>query len=92
MKSIKINMEKLFTNSKSNNIMKEKYNPLKANKFEREGLPMKEKDEVLNVIVEELSKKFNKREQVIIILIEECKNLGYNMKESKEKISDFFNI
>ncbi len=86
------NEKRLFTNSKRNNIIRKKYNPLKANNCEREGLPMKEKEEFLNVLAKKLSKKYNKRKQVIIILLEECKNLGYNIMESEEKIKDFYNI
>ncbi len=53
------NEKKLFTNSKSNNIMR-KNNPLKA-KSEREGLFMKEKDVVL---LEELGEKLNFIEKI----------------------------
>ena len=55
------NEKKLFTNEKSNNIMRRKYNPLKANKCEREGLFMKEKDVVL---LEELGEKLNFIEKI----------------------------
>ena len=53
------NVEKLFTNSKSNNIIRRKYNPLKA-KSEREGLLMKEKDVVVN--------ELNFKEKIIVKL------------------------
>lgn len=55
-----INIKKIFTNKKRNNIMRRKYNPLKAKKSEREGLPMKEKDEVVN--------ELNWRERIIVKL------------------------
>ena len=51
--------KKLFTNSKSNNIIRRKYNPLKA-KSEREGLLMKEKDVVVN--------ELNFKEKIIVKL------------------------
>lgn len=46
------NKKKLFTNSKSNNIIKVN-NPLKANKIGKEGLPMRKNDVV---ILEEIKK------------------------------------
>lgn len=96
MKSIKRNVKKckkVFTKNESNNIMRKKYNPLKANKCEREGLFMKEtKDVILDEIVKELSKKYNKREQVVKVLLDKCKIFSYNIKESKEIIINFFNI
>ena len=36
--------KKLFTKNECNNIIRKKYNPLRAKKIEREGLFMKEKD------------------------------------------------
>ncbi len=53
--------KKVFTKNESNNIIRKKYNPLKANKSEREGLFMKEKDVVL---LEELGEKLNFIEKI----------------------------
>ena len=51
---------------------------------------MKEKDEVLNVIVEELSKKINKKEKLILKMIEKCEDFGYNIEEAKEIIEEYY--
>jgi hypothetical protein len=55
------NEKKLFTNSKSNNIMR-KNSPLKAN-YEREGLFMKE---TKDVILEEIGEKLNFIERIFL--------------------------
>jgi hypothetical protein len=47
----------------------------------------------MNVIeneVKKLSKKYNKKEQMIKIMLEKCCDLGYNLKEGKELIEIFF--
>lgn len=49
------NLKKVFTKEESNNIIRKKYNPLKAKKFEREGLCMKEKDILLEEIIKQLN-------------------------------------
>ena len=59
------NEKRLFTNSKRNNIIRKKYNPLKANNCEREGLPMKEKEEFLNVLAKKLSKNIIKENKLL---------------------------
>ena len=86
-------VEKIFTKEIKNNIINQKYNPLNKDEsfYEREGLFMRgTKDIVLDEVVKELREKYNKKEQVIKIMLEECKKLGYNIKESKEIIIDFF--
>lgn len=81
------NEKKLFTNSKSNNIMR-KNNPLKA-KSEREGLFMKEKD-VVNAIAKELSKKYKIREEFMYFLINMIKK---EIKEyHKEKLEEYIKL
>ena len=47
----------------------------------------------MNVIeneVKKLSEKYNKKEQMIKIMLEKCCDLGYNLKEGKELIEIFF--
>ena len=45
---------------------------------------------VENEEIKELSKKYNKKKKVIKILLEECNSFGYNIKESIEKVIEFF--
>ena len=47
--------KKVFTKNETNNIINTDYNPLKANKCEREGLLMEEKDIILKKLLENLS-------------------------------------
>ena len=85
--------KKAFTKKYRKDIINKKYSPSKGKNIfhEREGLLMKEtKDIILKAIVKELSKKYNKKEQMIQIMLEKCKNSNYNIKESKEIIEDFF--
>ena len=51
---------------------------------------MKETKDIIKDIVLELSKKYNKKEQMIKIMLEKCCDLGYNLKEGKELIEIFF--
>ena len=51
---------------------------------------MKKEEMVLKEVVREFSKKFNTKEKVIIIMLEKCKELGYNIFESKKVIIEFF--
>lgn len=51
-----------------------------------------EKDVILDEVIKELRNEYNKKEQVIRIMLEKCKRLGYNIKESKEIIVTFFKI
>lgn len=87
-KKIKKYTKKVFTKKKVNNIINTVYNPLKVNCkiYEREGLCMG--DEVLNTI-KRLSKKYNKKEELLLKMIEKCKMFGYNMKESELLIEEF---
>lgn len=41
-------------------------------------------------IVEELSRKYYKKENVIKIMLEECIKLGYNIEKTKEYIKEFY--
>lgn len=42
-------------------------------------------------VVLELSKKYNKRKEVISSMIKFCMKQNYNLKEIKEIIKDFYN-
>lgn len=87
--------EKVFTKSKTNNIMKETYNLSEVNYgliYEREGLYMEGKNETLDEIVKELSKECGKKEKVIRIMIEKCIKLGYNIESSKRLVRTFYSF
>lgn len=49
------------------------------------------KGEILSV-VKKLSKKYNKKEKIILEMIKKCKELGYNIRESKVLIEEFFEL
>ena len=89
-KSMK-NVEKVFTKEKRNNIIRKEYNPLTVNCKNHErgsGLFMKEtKEGVLNKLAKTLSKKYNKREEFITLLIKIC--LDFEIKDYKV-IEKFF--
>lgn len=91
MKNVEEKSEKIFTKNEKNIIISKDYNPLKVNYKiiykRRGGLFMK--GEVLNV-VKKLSKKYNKKEKIIFEMIEICKELGYNIRESEVLIEEFF--
>jgi hypothetical protein len=46
-------------------------------------------DVVKNEIIKELSKKYNKKEKNITIMLEKSFELGYNNEEAKENIIEF---
>ena len=46
---------------------------------------------VKNEVMKELSKRCNKSEKIIKIMIEECNKIGLNLKESERYILDFLN-
>ena len=85
-------VEEIFTKNDEKDIIKKKYNPSNEKSIfhEREGLPMRETKDIIRDIVLELSKKYNKKEQTIQIMLEKCYDLDYNIKESKELINIFF--
>lgn len=80
----------VFTKKKRNNIIKKDYNPLKVNYdliYEREGILM-----CNNVVLDEtkkLSKKYNKKEKVILKMFELGINNGCDVDEIKKMISEF---
>lgn len=82
----------IFTKNDEKDIIEKKYSPSnEINIFhEREGLLMKETKDIIKDIVLELSKKYNKKEQTIKIMLKKCCDLGYNLKEGKELIEIFF--
>ena len=50
------------------------------------------KELVLKEISKEFSEKYNIKEKVIMIMLEKCGDLGYNIFESRNIIIDFFNL
>lgn len=92
MKIVEENNEKIFTKNYGKDIIKKKYTPSYEKNFfhEREELLMKVTKDIIRDIVLELSKKYNKKEQMIRIMLEKCCDLGYNIKESKELIEIYF--
>lgn len=50
-----------------------------------------EKDVVLEEIIKKLSKKYNKKEEVVEIMVKKCVELGYNIDEAKRLIKQFYN-
>lgn len=68
-------LEKAFTNDERNIIINKEYNPLAVicKNYERGGLFMEEtKEGLLNELVKTLCKKYNQREEFIILLIKIC--------------------
>lgn len=51
---------------------------------------VEEKNVILDKIVEELSKKYNKKKYVISKMIKECFRIGYDIKTTKIFIEEFF--
>lgn len=49
-----------------------------------------EKDVVLNKTIKKLSKKYNKKEEVIKTMLEKCSELNYDISESVELILEYF--
>lgn len=49
-------------------------------------------DVVENEIIKELSKKYNKNEKVIQIMVKKCMDLNYNINEGKRVIEEFWMI
>lgn len=82
-------VEKLFTKNEKTIIISKDYNPLKVNYkiiYERDELFMRGK--VLNV-VKKSSKKYNKKEILLLEMIEKCKRFGYNIEEAELLIKEF---
>lgn len=92
MEIVEKNNERIFTKNNRKDIIKKKYNPsYEKNIFhEREELLMEVTKDIIRDIVLELSKKYNKKEQMIRIMLEKCCDLGYNIKKSKELIEIYF--
>ena len=81
-----VKYERVFTKNQKNTIIKKNYNPLEVNKITEEGLFMK--GEILKV-VEKLSEKYNKKESLLLKMIEKCDIFGYNIKETEKLIEEF---
>lgn len=45
-------------------------------------------DEAENEIIKRLSKKYNKKGEMISVMLEKCKELGYNIKSFKKECED----
>ena len=50
------------------------------------------KNVVEKEVIKKLSKKCNRNEKIIKIMLEECKKVGYNIKESQHCILKFYKI
>lgn len=90
MKVVEENNEKMFTKEEKNIIITKVYNLLKVNYksiYEREGLFMYN-DKVLTE-AKKLSKKYNKKEKVILGMFEIGINNGYNVEKIKTMIERF---
>ena len=48
------------------------------------------RDVVVDEITKELSKKYNKNETIVKIMLEKYINLGYNIKSFKKDLKDFY--
>lgn len=92
MKFVEENNEKMFTKNLGKDIIRKKYNPSNEKNIfhEREGLLMKEENDIIKDIALEISRKYNKKEKIIRIMFGKCDNLGYTFKESKDLIKRFF--
>jgi len=82
------NMKKVFTKKKGKDIMKKNYNPLKVNYkiYERGSELLNMKREVLK-IAKTLSKKYNRKEELLLKMIQKCNEMGYSIKS----IEEFYN-
>lgn len=89
MKIVEEKNVKVFTKRKCNNIIREDYNPLKVNCkiYKRKGLFMEYK--VLKE-VKKISKKYNKKEILLLKMFEKCNKMGYNIKDTKKIIKEFY--
>lgn len=90
MEDVEKNLTKnIFTKKEKNIIINRNYNPLKVNCkliYEREGLYVK--GEILDV-VKKLSGKYNKKEVLLLEMIEKSKMFGYNIEETEKLIKEF---
>lgn len=92
MKVVEENNEKIFTKKEKNIIIAEDYNLSKVNYkliYEREEKSMYNK-EVLKE-VKKLSKKYNKKEKMILEMFKIGLNNGYSVNEIKTMIEEFEN-
>ena len=79
--------KKLFTKKKEKDTIRKDYNPLKVNcKNYRRGSGLYMESEKL-IIAKQLSKKYNKKEELILKMIEKCDEMGCSIKN----IEEFFN-
>ena len=92
MKIVEENNKKMFTKKEKNIIITKVYNLLKVNYksiYEREGLFMYN-DKVL-AEAKKISKKYNRKENVILEMFEIGENNGYSVDEIKTMIEEFEN-
>lgn len=79
--------KKVFTEKERNSKIKKDYNPLKVNyKIYERGSGLYMESEKL-IIAKQLSKKYNKKEELILKMIEKCNEIGCSIKN----IEEFFN-
>lgn len=88
VRKVRKDEEKVFTKKKVSNTIRKNYNPLKVNYkiYKRGSGLLSMKSEVLKK-VKTLSKKYNRKEQLILKMMEKCNKMGYNIKS----IEEFYN-
>lgn len=84
-------IEEIFTENNGKIIIKKKYTPLNKDKgfYGRKGLYMREIKDVVLDETKKLSKKYNKKEKVILKMFELGINNGCDVDEIKKMISEF---
>ena len=48
------------------------------------------RDEVVDEIIKEISKKYHKNESIVRIMLEKYINLGYNIKSFEKDLKNFY--
>ena len=82
--------KKVFTNEERNNIISKDYNPLKVNyKIYKRGSGLFMENETLS-IVKKISKKYNKKEVLILEMMKKCKEMGYDIQSCLKLINEFY--
>lgn len=83
-------VEKVFTKNRGKDIISKNYNPLRVNYnliYEREGLFMD--NNIVLEEVKELSKKYNKKENLFLKMFDEGIKKGFNINEIRKTIDEF---
>lgn len=88
IRNVKKYGEKVFTKERRNSRIKKNYNPLKVNyKIYKRGSGLLSMKSVVLKKAKTLSKKYNRKEELILKMIEKCNKMGYNIKS----IEEFYN-